>query len=161
MKTILIPLIGTLLFILIVGLFVHSFSGKTKLLSFSAEQKKEIKIGDNTLTVAIADSEEERKNGLSNKASLPENEGMLFIFEQKDVYPSFWMRGMLIPIDIIWINDDKVVKIDKNLEPPPKDTPNSALSLYSPPKPIDYILEVNTGYSDKNSLDVGSPVSGI
>jgi len=132
-------------------------------LSLGSEPKKEIKVGEKVISVTLADNEAERKNGLSGKTALDTDSGMLFIFDKKDIYPSFWMKEMLIPIDIIWINDGKVVKIDKAIEPPEKDLPEGHLTLYYPEKPIDYVLEVNAGFSENNHVTLGTEVdlSGI
>ncbi len=161
MRSIFLPLFATALFIVVLGIFGGKL-GKSHFLNPLAEEpKKDISVGSTALKVILADEESERKQGLSGKSSLPEEEGILFVFDQKDTFPAFWMREMLIPIDIIWINDGAIAKIDKNLTPPEKDTPDSALQLYYPDKPIDYVLEVNAGFSDKNSLKVGDSVSGI
>ena len=161
MRSILIPLLATALFIVVLGIFGGKLDNGQILNPLAEEPKKDITVGTAPLKAGIANDEAERKEGLSGKSSLPEAEGLLFDFGQKDIFPSFWMRGMLIPIDIIWINDGKITKIDKNLAPPEKDTPESSLKLYYPDKPIDYVLEVNAGFSDKNSLKVGDSVSGI
>jgi uncharacterized membrane protein (UPF0127 family) len=150
MKNILILFAGVIIFIVLVGLLTQKVQNKNL--------KREISVGNTKIKVDVADTEEERKQGLSGKTSLGENEGMLFVFEQKDVYPSFWMRGMRIPIDIIWVNDGIVTKIDKNISAPGEGTPDSALQLYHPDAPIDYVLEVNAGFSDKNELKVGDKV---
>jgi len=161
MRSILIPLLATALFIVVLGIFGGKLGNGQILNPLAEEPKKDITVGSVPLKVGVANDEAERKEGLSGKSSLPEAEGLLFDFGQKDIFPSFWMRGMLIPIDIIWINDGKIAKIDKNLTPPEKDTPDSSLKLYYPDKPVDYVLEVNAGFSDKNSLKVGDSVSGI
>ena len=161
MRSILIPLLATALFIVVLGIFGGKLGNGQILNPLAGEPKKDITVGPVALKVSVANDEAERKEGLSGKTSLPEAEGLLFDFGQKDIFPSFWMRGMLIPIDIIWINDGKITKIDKNLAPPEKDTPDSSLELYYPDKPIDYVLEVNAGFSDKNSLKEGDLVSGI
>ena len=83
---------------------------------------------------------------------------MLFTFDPQNVTPGFWMKEMLIPIDIIWIEGGHVVKIDKNVEAPKENTPDSELKIYTPDTPIDYVLEVNAGFSDKNSIKVTDTV---
>jgi len=154
MKQILFPLLATIAFIAAIGIFV----GKAK--STPLSPRKEIKIGTLKIQIEIADTPEERKKGLSGVKSLPENEGMLFVFGEQNLLPSFWMKEMLIPIDIIWINDGKVAKIHKNVQPEPEGT---KLTLYYPDGPIDYVLEVNAGFSDKNTVKNGDSVdlSGI
>ena len=158
MKQILLPLLGVALFIVAVGIFTNKIQNQKVNLS----AKKEIKVGSINVAIEVADSEEERKMGLSGRKSLGENDGMLFKFDKNDVFPSFWMKDMLIPIDIVWINDGKIAKIHKNVQPQPGKK-DSELTLYSPDLPIDYVLEVNTGFSDKNGLKVEDRVdlSGI
>lgn len=161
MRSILLPLLGTALFIALLGVFGAKLGNGHIINPLAEEPKKDITVGDSSLKVTLANDEEERKMGLSGKSTLPEGEGMLFVFDKQDFFPSFWMKDMLISIDIIWINDGKVTKIDKNLAPPSKDTPDSELNLYYPAKPIDYVLEVNAGFSDKNNIKAGDSVSGI
>jgi uncharacterized membrane protein (UPF0127 family) len=108
--------------------------------------------------VTVVQTESERKKGLAGKLSLAQNEGMLFVFDQKNVYPSFWMKDTLIPLDIIWIKGNKITKIEKNVQPPAPGTLDSQLKLYYPDKPIDYVLEVNAGFSDLNNVKVGDSV---
>lgn len=158
MKQIVLPLLGVALFIIGVGIFTNKIQNQKVNLSV----KKEIKVGSINVTSEVADTNEERKMGLSGRKSLGENDGMLFKFDKDNVFPSFWMKDMLIPIDIIWINDGVIVKIHKNVQPEPGKESNE-LRLYYPDSPIDYALEVNTGFSDKNGLKVEDRVdlSGI
>ena len=120
--------------------------------------KKTIFVGETKIQVEIASTAESRAKGLSGRTDLLNDSGMLFIFDSKDVSPIFWMKDTLIPLDIIWIKDRSVVKIDKNVEPANPDTPDSELKLYYPGKPIDYVLEVKSGYSDAHGILVGSKV---
>ena len=84
---------------------------------------------------------------------------MLFVFDAQNVTPVFWMKDMLIPIDIIWINDGKIVKIDTNLQPPKKGTLDKDLTTYGAGQPVDYVLEVSAGFSFKNKLEIGDNVN--
>lgn len=151
MRKVLFLLVATAGVIIAIGLL-------TKTIDIYPPQKREIKIGNVTLYVEIADSEDERKNGLSGTKSLPKNDGMLFSFAQEDVFPSFWMKGMLIPIDIIWIDEWEVVKIHENIQPEPGKSDNE-LTKYYPDGPVDLVIEVNAGFSDKNGVDVGDKLS--
>jgi len=159
MRSILIPLLATALFIVVLGVFGGKLGNGHILNPLAGEPKEDILVGTVPLKVTLANDEQERKEGLSGKSSLPEDEGLLFVFNQKDVFPSFWMKEMLIPIDIVWINDGKVANIDKNLQPPAKETSASSLKLYYPNKPIDYVLEVNAGFADKNGVEIGTEVT--
>lgn len=158
LKQLLIPLIGVAAFIVIVGLLMQ---GKIKLGNpIPTPKPTTLKIASREIIIRIADDDKKRAEGLSGVTSLGENEGMLFVFgteggySSKDVTPSFWMKDMLIPLDIIWINDGRIVKIDKDV---PISNPEK---LYTPDTPIDYVLEVNAGFSDKNNLKIGDAAEG-
>ena len=147
LKQLLFPLAGVAAFIIVVGLLSQ---GKIKL--DGATKTETLKIGAKEINIQIADNDEERSKGLSGVTSLGKSEGMLFVFDSKDVTPSFWMKGMKIPLDIIWIDDGKIVKIDNNVPF------SNQEKLYAPGQPIDYVLEVNVGFSDKNSLKIGDAI---
>jgi uncharacterized membrane protein (UPF0127 family) len=120
--------------------------------------KTKIYVGETEIFVEIADTFQKRQKGLSERESLAEGEGMLFIFAQKDIQPPFWMKEMKFAIDIIWIDDNKIVQINENVPAPEPDTPNSELKFYTPNQPIDYILEVNAGFVDEKGLKIGDNV---
>lgn len=113
-------------------------------------------INSTSYNLLIADSEKEREIGLSNKKSLDSKTGMLFIFEKKGIY-SFWMKDTVIPLDIIFINDNKIVEIVKNA--PPQAGKNGTLPIYTPTKEANYVLEVNGGQSDTNKIKTGDTVT--
>lgn len=106
-----------------------------------------IEIGDKTYKVREAKTEEEKEKGLQGVTELPEDEGMLFYFNPpEDV--SMWMKGTLIPLDIIFINKDKeVIYIGQGI-------PNSQ-SLITVPNTA-YVLEVNqdSGVEEGDELDL-------
>jgi uncharacterized protein len=148
-KQIFLPLVAVGIFIVLVGLYTKN-PGIIK--------TKTLTIGSKSISVEIAKTAETRAKGLSGRSTLSEDSGMLFVFDTQDVTPIFWMKEMLIPIDIIWINDDRVVKIDKNVSPPEANTPDAKLPTYSAGGPIDYVLEVSSGLSDKNGIKIADPV---
>ena len=84
---------------------------------------------------------------------------MIFVFI-KNSKPTFWMKDTKIPLDIIWINDNKIVGIEKNVQPE-VDRKDSELTKYPAPSAIDYVLEVNGGLSDENNIKVGQSLSGL
>ena len=119
------------------------------------KKSAEVKIGDNSITVEIADSPEKRSQGLSGRSSLPNNQGMLFVFNEAGKYP-FWMKDMKFPIDIIWINDGGVVAITSHANPEIYN--DSSLTTYKPKEPARYVLEVNANYTLENNIKVGDGV---
>lgn len=106
-----------------------------------------------TLKVQIADTTEKRAAGLSGK-TLAEDTGMLFIFPRPET-PQFWMKGMIIPLDFIWINGDKVADITLNVQPPQQGETDDKLARISPGVPVDKVLEVPSGYIQKYGVERG------
>jgi len=162
-KQVFLPILAVVAFIVIVGIFSQK-SGFFRLTNMIGAQltptlQKTVTIGTKTINVQVADTEENREKGLSGVTSLDANGGMLFIFNSQNVSPVFWMKGMLIPLDFIWIKDGRIIRIDKNVPKPAENTPDNKLKMYSAGQPVDYVLEVNAGFSDSNSIKVKDVVS--
>ena len=107
------------------------------------------KIGNADVTLEYALTSAERAQGLSGRANLPQQTGLLFIFPYADRY-NFWMKDMHFPIDIIWIDADRrVVGIEQNVEP------DSYPQTFSPGVAVPYVLEVNAGFAQTYGVRVG------
>ena len=114
-------------------------------------------IAEKQIMVAIANDPSEYQQGLSDRTNLDEEQGMLFDFRGTEVTkPGFWMQRMQFDLDIIWIKNNRIIGITKNVPHPKSD--NEKLPLYSPPGDIDMVLEVTSGFSEKNNLKIGDEV---
>jgi uncharacterized membrane protein (UPF0127 family) len=162
-KQIILPILGVAAFIAIVGYFTQNPNGLNMLNTFKSSPtpvaQETVTINGKVIQVSVAGTSDTRTKGLSGTTSLDQNSGMLFVFDTKQVSPLFWMKDMLIPLDLVWIGNGKIVHIDKNVPPPAKGTPDSSLKLYSAGTPVDYVLEVNAGFCDQNSIKVGDNVT--
>lgn len=158
MKKVLLPIAGTMAFIIALGLWAKGSNLVVKPTNQNTTDTKVVSLGDKKINVEIADTETKRQLGLGKRRSLPENQGMLFIFEKKQVFVNFWMKDMQFPIDIIWISNGKVIMIDKNVPIEPG-VPDNKLTIYTTTQPIDYVLEVNSGFAQKNNINTGDLVS--
>lgn len=161
-KQLFLPFIGVGLFIVLVGVFTQksgSLDWSKYLQGTPTAQQKEMTVGSKRIQVEIANTEALREKGLGGRSVLATNNGMLFVFDSKPLAPTFWMKDMLIPLDIIWIGGGKIVKIDKNIPAPVSGTKDSDLQTFSPEKPIDYVLEVKGGFSDTNNIKVGDSIT--
>lgn len=105
-----------------------------------------ISINGTELTVRVA----ERGHALALRKGLAgyteetlQEDGMLFRFSNKEVR-SFWMKGMRMDLDIIWISEGKIVAIHRNVRAPfsRSDEPEVATSS---PLPVDAVLELPAG----------------
>ncbi len=108
---------------------------------------------DKCFMVEIADTPEERAEGLMFRESLEPDKGMLFVFGQESEY-GFWMKNTIIPLDIIWINSDgEVVFISKETRPCDESCP-----FIRPDRKAKYVLELNAGVSDEIVLGIGDKI---
>lgn len=109
------------------------------------------------IAITMAVTAEEQAKGLGGVKSLTDSEGMLFPFETSEIR-SFWMKNMVMPIDIIWINDGKVVGFEQNVPFEPLETSNAALPKYRPLEPIDTVLEVAAGFVERYAVAIADSV---
>lgn len=113
-------------------------------------------INDQIITVEVAATAAARYNGLSRRPSLCPDCGMWFKFSTSSDL-EFVMRGMNFPLDIIFINNNKIIKIAADLPPagPPPDI------IYSSDGLADQVLEVRAGYAARTGIKVGDAVREI
>jgi uncharacterized protein len=105
---------------------------------------------ENCVKVKVVDSRSERAKGLMFVDNLKENEGMWFVFDEVSQHP-FWMKNTLIPLDIIWIDENFIV-VDIKKATPCEEEP---CLIYSPEADSLYVLEVNEGWTERNGVKVG------
>ena len=71
--------------------------------------------------------------------------------------PRIWMKGMRFPLDLVWIDDDRVVDVTADVPDQPG-TPDAQLPIYSPSQPANRVLEVNAGWAKRNGVQPGDRV---
>lgn len=108
-----------------------------------------IRLNQAIFTVELAQTDAEKTQGLSGRLNLEQNQGMLFVYEATTT-PSFWMKEMNFPLDIIWLDQNKkIVDITPDL------SPDTFPQTFSPKSPVKYALEVPAGTVAKNNLKIG------
>lgn len=113
----------------------------------------QVTVGNNTWQVEIVRTEAEREAGLSNRQTLYHKKGMLFAFE-KNTVQTFWMKDMLIPIDMIFFDENwKIVLIESDLQP------NTFPKTFGQGVKSKFVLEINAGESQNFGLQVGDQAS--
>lgn len=105
----------------------------------------------------VADNETERAEGLMNTTDLGKHEGMLFIFPDQEMR-SFWMKNTLIPLDMIFLNEDREV-INVETAYPEPNTSDEDLKIYRSERPAKYVIEVNAGFAENYSITEGTKIS--
>lgn len=104
------------------------------------------------IEVEVARNPMAQAEGLAGRSSLEKGKGMLFPYDAVG-HRAFWMKGMLIPLDILWIQDGRIVAIEANLPPP---SIGGAPAIYG--HPADLVLEVPAGYAEEAEIRVGQSV---
>lgn len=90
--------------------------------------------------------------GLSGRADIPHDYGMLFVFARPDRY-GIWMKDMLTPIDILWLSDNGlVVHVEEHV------SPQTYPGVFKPPVPALYVLETRAGEAARKGWTVGSAI---
>ncbi len=153
MKKIIAAIIG-LIVIVIIGFLIFS-AVRSNSSIFSFLNKSSVTINNHKFDLSVAKSDKEKQVGLSDKKSLSENSGMIFTFDKPDYYP-FWMRNMHFPIDILFIANNKIVTIYRNVQPPKSN--NEELPIYRPSQPADTAIELPAGTADKYNIQEGDTV---
>ncbi len=127
----------------------NSFSKEGELELFNDLDSLIVKI-----EIEIADDDTQTQKGLMYRRSMNENQGMLFIFPEMEIR-SFWMKNTYIPLDLIYMDDQRViVHIHESAQPKSEESIPSI-------KPAKYVLEVNEGFSAKYFLKVGDSMSFV
>lgn len=113
-------------------------------------------INNHSFSLKVAKDPKDIEVGLSQTSSLPEDQGMVFIFESAGSYP-FWMRDMQFPIDIIFVKDTNIVTIHHNVAPPKPQDEN--LPVFTPTSPADKVLEIHAGLAKKYNIKEGDTIT--
>jgi hypothetical protein len=109
--------------------------------------------GIHRIDVQVAATPTQRQIGLMWRKEMPQNEGMLFIFEQPSVQ-CFWMMNTLLPLTAAFIADDGTIVNLVDMKPQTTDSHCSA-------KPVRYVLEMNQGWFGKKGLAAGARLTGL
>ena len=111
-------------------------------------------IHETCFTVELAQTQEEQTRGLQNRLSLAQDAAMLFVFSDEGQHP-FWMKDTLIPLDMLWIDDQGVIVY---IEHKAKPCPESSCPVYLTEMASRYVLEINGDLAQKYHFTVGDRV---
>lgn len=147
-------LIDIVVFVTIIAtiVFLYQTYGQRTISYLFGEPRDTIFINDLSVEVTIVRTPTERRQGLSGVESLPDREGMLFVFDEED-HHGIWMKDMLFPIDVFWINENlRIVHIEENV------LPESFPAIYNSPIPARFVLETNAFFADTFQVEVGDQI---
>lgn len=124
--------------------------GVARALPDSEYQRTVLTAPKGSINALVADTDEKEELGLSFRKSIASDSGMLFTFREPGIY-SFWMKDMLFPLDLVWLDEDKTVTaITNNLSP--ATYPNTVTADTE----VKYVIEIPAGKSASLGIATGT-----
>jgi len=156
---ILIPIAIAAVIIGVVGVLTIPADSKLAETKFP---KGTIKLDDVTLDVQVAETDAQKSRGLMFQKQLPYDQGMIFVFQDKQVVP-IWMLNMQFPLDVIWFDaTGNVVHIEKNVAPCKSPIETATCTVENGGgKNAKYVLEVTAGFVEKFNITENSKLKII
>ena len=117
--------------------------------SADADTRFPLKLGEKFFSARLAINDPERQKGLMHAESMPEDEGMLFLFKQAGPQ-GFWMKNTLIPLDIGYFTGDGVLREIHRMYP------KNLKSVQSRSQEVQFCLEMNQGWFREHGIRPGT-----
>ena len=115
-------------------------------------QRINLGAGMHLIQAQVAQDYEQRQTGLMWRKEMPQNEGMLFVFEQAGML-CFWMRNTLLPLTAAFVSDNGSIVNLVDMKPQSDDSHCSK-------KPVRFVLEMNQGWFAKRNIQAGDKLTG-
>jgi uncharacterized membrane protein (UPF0127 family) len=115
-------------------------------------QRVKLTAGMHLIDAQVAFTPEQRQIGLMFRKDMPQQEGMIFVFEQA-TQQCFWMKNTLLPLTAAFVADDGTIVNLADMKPQTTDAHCSA-------QPVRYVLEMNKGWFAKKGIKAGSKLGG-
>jgi hypothetical protein len=135
-------LLGVVVLAAVSGLALVSMQSQPQAVE---EGHAKVCFGDKCIDAEIAQTTEERSKGLMFREELPQGRGMLFVFPEEGNY-SFWMKNTLIPLTIVWVNNELEIVHIENAVP----CESKVCKSYKPDAEARYVVEVNPIFAEGN-----------
>lgn len=113
----------------------------------------ELSVGFYRIEAEVAAEQADRMQGLMQRRSLAENQGMLFVFSQ-DARHCMWMRNTLLPLSVAFLDAEGRILNIEDMQPQTEDNHCAA-------RPARFALEMNRGWFAGKGLTPGVHISGI
>ena len=118
-----------------------------------AHQVLQLNAGMHLIRAEVVSDMATRAQGLMHRKSLPQNAGMLFIFDERAVH-CMWMKNTLIPLSVAFIDERGTIVNIADMEP-------HSEASHCAAQPVRYALEVNRGWFAAKGLKPGIRLGGI
>ncbi|HEY1181205.1 MAG TPA: DUF192 domain-containing protein [Rhodocyclaceae bacterium] len=119
----------------------------------SAAGVLELTVGMYRVQAEVASDDATRQRGLMFRKSMPDNQGMLFVFPFRATH-CMWMKNTLLPLSVAFLDEEgKIINVE---EMAPQTETNHCAS-----QPARYALEMNRGWFKQRGFGAGTPLRGI
>ena len=115
-------------------------------------QRTMLNAGMYQITAQVAQTPQQREVGLMFRKDMPQQEGMIFIFEAPS-QQCFWMKNTLLPLTAAFVADDGTIVNLADMKPQTTDA-------HCSDKPVRFVLEMNQGWFEKRGIKAGSKLGG-
>jgi len=112
---------------------------------------KQVRVGGAVVQAEVVQSPDKVAQGLAGRRALDEGRGMLFLMPERK-RQVFWMQGMRFPLDIIWVDQGRIIGLERNVPPGEE-------HIVTSPEPAAQVLEVPAGFSERRALKPGDKVT--
>jgi hypothetical protein len=108
--------------------------------------------GMHRIDAQLAATPSQREIGLMFRKTMPQHEGMLFVFDQPSKQ-CFWMKNTVLPLSAAFVADDGTIVNLVDMKP-------LSLESHCSEKPVRYVLEMNVGWFAKKGISAGTKLQG-
>jgi len=120
----------------------------------SKNRRPYVYLNNQKIWLLLADNPQKRTQGLSGRSGLPQNSGLLFLFDEPGNY-SFWMKEMKFSLDFVFIENDQIVDLSENVAYPQNgEEPQTIIAK----RDFNKVLELNAGLVKKMGIRVGQKI---
>lgn len=102
------------------------------------------------LWVEVALTSEQQRQGLMNRKSMPDHQGMIFVFTPTRIV-TFWMKDTLIPLSIAFVDENNKIIDIQDMEP-------KSEAYHVSPSKVKYAIEANQGWFRKYKIEIGAQI---
>jgi len=115
-----------------------------------------LQIGKHSYLLEVTQTPEEAQLGLMGRKVLPSRTGMLFTFFPPEPV-RFWMRHTIIPLDMLFVTNSKIIHIQEAAPPCPEKL-GERCPTYGPDTMVDYVIELPAHTVHKDGIKVGMTI---